>query len=51
MTEAHIVMEGAAPDPAAANAEAVGLLQAPIALLTAPGRFLDRDAEVVIEAG
>jgi hypothetical protein len=51
MTEYTAVVEGGSPDPDAANAQAVGLLQVPLALFTAPGAFLDPSAEVVAEAG
>jgi hypothetical protein len=51
MSEAHAVVEGGSPDLAASNAEATGILQIPLALFTAPAGFLDRDAEIVAEAG
>jgi hypothetical protein len=51
MSGTQVVMEGGSPELAASNADAVGVLQAPLALFTAPGALLDWQSDIQIEAG
>jgi hypothetical protein len=51
MSDTHVVMEGGSPELAASNAEALGVIQAPLALFTAPARVLDWQSEVEVQAG
>jgi hypothetical protein len=50
MSDTHVVMEGS-PELAASNAEASGVLAAPLALFTAPGNLADWQSDIEIQAG
>jgi hypothetical protein len=51
MSDTHVVMEGGSPELAASNAEALGVLQAPLALFTAPGNLADWQSDIEVQAG
>jgi hypothetical protein len=51
MSDAHVVMEDGSPELAASNADALGVLQAPLALFTAPAGVLDWQSDIEVQAG